>query len=347
MRGTVQNRVLRNALIAFAVADLIPAAVLALTFHPPFVQRLTWHGTGRSVPLVRVACIVSLAALALLFVFRSRLGALLDRLDAYVRAAAATGPSDAPAATPRGPYVALLALAIAVAVVAVALAFASPPAFRAFIAEDGIVEYASSLSWLAAASCALTALSLDTRQFGRKLAFYLPLIALCVFCGGEEISWGQRLLHYQTPDWMASNKQHEINLHDIGSISVTENAFFVFTTLCCLAGPWLLARAPAWRVYLRRLNAPIVDPVVARVYGIGLAAWVVVGVRFGTLGFSPLSLWGYYTQMDDEIWEFYAALGFLALAALDLTHRLAETRRTRVPPSYAQRAAPTLQRVVQ
>src|SRR5436189_199534 len=148
MRGTVQNRVLRNALIAFAVADLIPAAVLALTFHPPFVQRLTWHGTGRSVPLVRVACIVSLAALAL-------------------------------------------------------------------------------------------------------------LIALCVFCGGEEISWGQRLLHYQTPDWMASNKQHEINLHDIGSISVTENAFFVFTTLCCLAGPWLLARAPAWRVYLRRLNAPI------------------------------------------------------------------------------------------
>jgi len=347
VRGTVQNRVLRNALIAFAVADLIPAAVLALTFHPPFVQRLTWHGTGRSVPLVRVACVVALAALALLFVFRKRLGALFDRLDAYVRAAAATGPSDAPAATPRGPYVALVALALAVAVVAVALAFVSPPAFRAFIAEDGIVEYASSLAWLAAAACALMALSLDTRRFGRKLACYVPLIALCVFCGGEEISWGQRLLHYQTPAWLASNKQHEINLHDIGSISVTENAFFVFTTLCCLVGPWLLARAPAWRVYLRRLNVPVVDPVVARVYGIGLAAWVVVGLRFGTLGFSPLTLWGYYTQMDDEIWEFYAALGFCALAALDLTHRLAATRRTRVLPSYAQRAAPTLQRAVQ
>src|SRR2546426_7347322 len=40
-----------------------------------------------------------------------------------------------------------------VAVVAVALAFVSPPAFRAFIAEDGIVEYASSLAWLAAAAC--------------------------------------------------------------------------------------------------------------------------------------------------------------------------------------------------
>src|SRR5438046_2372573 len=233
----VHNRLLRNALIAFTVADLIPAAVLALTFYPPFVQRL---------------------------------------------------------------------------------------------------------AWLAAAACALTALSLDSHQFGRKLAFYLPLIALFVFCGGEEISWGQRLLHYQTPAWLASNKQHEINLHDIGSISVNENAFFVFTTLCCLVGPWLLARAPAWRVYLRRLNAPIMDPVVAQVYGIGLAAWVVVGVRFGTLGFSPLSLWGYYTQMDDEIWEFYAALGFCALTALDLAHRLAESRRMRVPASYAQRTAPTL-----
>src|SRR5438034_6169051 len=118
----VHNRLLRNALIAFTVADLIPAAVLALTFYPPFVQRLTWHGTGRSVPEVRVACVVSLAALALLFVFRKRLEALLDRLDADVRAAAATEPLDAPAATPRGPYVVLVALAIVIAMVAVALA---------------------------------------------------------------------------------------------------------------------------------------------------------------------------------------------------------------------------------
>src|SRR5213595_3677462 len=154
----VHNRLLRNALIAFTVADLIPAAVLALTFYPPFVQRLTWHGTGRSVPEVRVACVVSLAALALLFVFRKRLEALLDRLDAD-------------AATPRGPYVVLVALAIVIAMVAVALAFASPPQFRAFIAEDGLVEYASALAWLAAAACALTALSLDSHQFGRKLAF--------------------------------------------------------------------------------------------------------------------------------------------------------------------------------
>ena len=63
------------------------------------------------------------------------------------------------------------------------------------------------------------------------------LIALCVLCGGEEMSWGQRLLHFQTPAALAANKQHEANLHDIGSISVSENAFFVFTTVCCLVVP--------------------------------------------------------------------------------------------------------------
>ncbi|HYT83488.1 MAG TPA: hypothetical protein VEK86_08550, partial [Gemmatimonadales bacterium] len=69
---------------------------------------------------------------------------------------------------------------------------------------------------------------------------------------------------------------------------------------------------------------------VARVYGIGLVAWVVVGLRFGTLGFSPLSLWGYYTQIDDEIWEFFAAFGFFSLAALDLAHRLSGLGPARV-----------------
>ena len=83
-------------------------------------------------------------------------------------------------------------------------------------------------------------------------------------------------------------------------------------------------------MYLRRLNAPIVDPFVARLYGIGLAAWLIVGVRFGTLGFSPLSLWGHYSQSDDEIWEFFAAFSFFALAALDLAHRLREQRRERL-----------------
>ena len=318
----IRNRFLRGALIAFAIGDVVPATVLALTFHPILAHR-------RSVVLARVACLVALAALGVVFALRRQLEALLDRLDARVRAAATARP-DMPGETPLRSGATLAGVAFFFAVVSVALAVTSTPAFQRFIAEDGIIEYGSSLSWFGAAACALAALRLDRRQLRTKLAFYLPLIAIWVLAGGEEISWGQRLLHFQTPVALAANKQHEANLHDIGSISVSENAFFVFTTVCCLVVPWLLARAPAWRVYLRRLNAPIVDPFVARLYGIGLAAWLIVGVRFGTLGFSPLSLWGHYSQSDDEIWEFFAAFSFFALAALDLAHRLREQRRERL-----------------
>ena len=327
----LRSPVLKGALVALAAADLVPLVVLALTFFPGFMARPDTHGHARPLGLVRASCVAALAALALLWVLRHRLDALIQRLNAYVRGTvAASGEATAELATPALARI-LTTVGLGAALVSVGVAFTSTPAFRALIAEDGIVEYGSSLSWFAAAACAAAALFLDRRRFGLKVACYAPLIALCVLAGGEEISWGQRIFHFQTPTAVETmNRQRELNLHDIGSISVTENAFLVFTTVCCLVIPWLLSRAPEWRTYLRQLNAPIVDPFVARVYGIGLVAWIVVGLRFGTLGFSPFSLWGYYTQLDDEIWELFAAFAFFSLAALDLAHRLSESRPARV-----------------
>jgi len=317
----------RTAVAVAVCVALIPAAVLALTFYGPFVQRLP--ASSLSLPLVRGGSVVALAAVALLFALRGRIGTLLQRLDAHVHAEAARAAVPAPGETPRPVALALVLIAVAMGVVAVSLAVASPTAYRAFIREDGIVEYGSALAWLSAALCGVAALPLDRRRFGMKILCYALFVGFLVFAGGEEISWGQRILGYQTPEALAAvNKQREVNVHDIGSITLFANAFFLVTTVCCLVIPWLLQRAPAWRRYLRELNLPIVDPMVARVYTIGLAAWVIVGVRFGTLGFWPLSLWHQYTQMDDEIWEFYAALGFCALAAFDLAHRVRESRRT-------------------
>lgn len=340
----MRNRAFRLALVTFAVLDLVPAGVLALTFYPPFEHHRTAHGLARSFTEVRVACVLALLALAVAVVFRDPLERLIERIDARVRAMTAdAGPDETLGATPGGLAMLLTVIAGAIAVSSVVIAFTSETAFATWIQEGGIIEAGSALSWFGAALCALATLFIGRRQrrWGSLLS-YLPLIALCIMCGGEEASWGQRIFHFHTPAALAANKQHELNLHDVGSISVAENAFFLFTTTCCLLVPWLLQRAPAWRVLLRRLGAPLVDPFVARIYGLGLAAWVVVGVRFGTLGFSPLSLWGYYTQFDDEIWEFYAAFGFLALAAFDLTHRILEARRAaESQPSAASGLAPT------
>jgi hypothetical protein len=51
---------------------------------------------------------------------------------------------------------------------------------------------------------------------------------------------------------------------------------------------------------------------------IWLCAWSVVGIRYGTLGPHPFSLWGYYTQLDDELFEYGSAFAYFCLVLLDI-----------------------------
>lgn len=50
-----------------------------------------------------------------------------------------------------------------------------------------------------------------------------------------------------------------------------------------------------------------------------LTTWVIVGLRFGTLGFHPYSFYAenYYTQLDDELFEFLIAFSFFSFAVLN------------------------------
>ena len=48
---------------------------------------------------------------------------------------------------------------------------------------------------------------------------FLGLFILFVFGAGEEISWGQRIFGFDTPDYLSSvNKQDELNLHNLAAI---------------------------------------------------------------------------------------------------------------------------------
>src|SRR6185295_2537016 len=48
------------------------------------------------------------------------------------------------------------------------------------------------------------------------LAAWVVIAALCcLYVTGEEISWGQQLFHWTTPEyWTRINDQHETNLHN-------------------------------------------------------------------------------------------------------------------------------------
>jgi hypothetical protein len=76
--------------------------------------------------------------------------------------------------------------------------------------EDGFFEDLTAICFLAA--CVLFFLS-----FLRSRNIFLLCLAFVVFFGaGEEISWGQRILGFKTPDSLAAvNVQHEFNIHNI------------------------------------------------------------------------------------------------------------------------------------
>lgn len=102
-----------------------------------------------------------------------------------------------------------------------------------------------------------------------KQLIYLGLAALFFFGAGEEISWGQRILGFQTPESLTEvNKQEEFNLHNL---SVLENSdlftadrmFDAFWFLFAVLTPAIALVLPAFRRFASRL-IPIVY------WGIGL-----------------------------------------------------------------------------
>lgn len=91
--------------------------------------------------------------------------------------------------------------------------------FRILIQDDHVVEYLQFFLLLGTAYASFI-IAKYWQQKERILAilFFLASI-VCFFAAGEEISWGQRLLGINTPEYIAeTNTQDEITLHNYGSI---------------------------------------------------------------------------------------------------------------------------------
>lgn len=324
----IQSDALKRLLVAFGIANVGALALLPLTFYPPFRALFPTHAQGmQTVDFLRICSVVALLTLAIVYGLRRWLDGLIARLNDHMRACAATEPVPLPEVKIRGLCSALGTCALLAGALSLGLAFTDASLFQLFITEDYPLEYASVLAWLTAALCAAAALVVERHRFRAKLVFYVPLILFFVVCLGEESSWGQRMFAFRTPPVLqALNTQGEMTLHNIGSTTAFAHAFLLITVGFFIVLPRLLERRPEWAACLRFLNAPVLHPFAGQVYGLGLLVWIIVGLRFGTLGFSRFSLWGYYTQMDDEVFEFFAALAFLTFIAIDLAYRVAEAR---------------------
>ncbi len=103
--------------------------------------------------------------------------------------------------------------------------------------EDAPIETTGAIAFLVAAGLLFCAYLYSSGQGGtlgksttKRNAFYFVLAISFLICLGEEISWGQRLFGWDTPDaWSRVNSQQETNLHNLrffqGSTSRNHEAF--------------------------------------------------------------------------------------------------------------------------
>ena len=83
--------------------------------------------------------------------------------------------------------------------------------------EDSFYEFAGFL-WFLFTSISFFYLCFREKKYdikSRKNIFFLLLGVLFFFGAGEEISWGQRVFSFETPEIAATNIQHEFNLHNM------------------------------------------------------------------------------------------------------------------------------------
>lgn len=100
-------------------------------------------------------------------------------------------------------------------------ASAIDPAFhqRWFSSEEGFLEWVTVILLVPAAWYgARSAIRGRNGVAPRVVRWWVILTLVCVYFAGEEVSWGQKIFLWETPEFIgAINDQNETNLHNISS----------------------------------------------------------------------------------------------------------------------------------
>lgn len=155
---------------------------------------------------------------------------------------------------------------------------------RHFGTEDAFAENLTAIG-LFLGGLALFLIAVARRRAWGARAAILPVLygALFVWAAGEEISWGQRIIGFETTEFMEEfNDQDEVNLHNlvVGGVKLDEVLFGPVMSTLILS--WLLFLPFLWRAFspIRRLASGIVAPVPRRHHALAalLASLVIVAI---------------------------------------------------------------------
>ncbi len=172
-----------------------------------------------------------------------------------------------------------------------------PIIYAHLVAEDNWGEYLTAFNYLVAFILFAMA-SWSSKKLSAPI--YLLLCALLVLAGMEELSWGQRMVGIDTPDYLkAYNHKGEINLHNmiattrlLSSVGWTLFIWYAVIPLACAFSSGLK------NFFSTRLKAPMPPLYLFPVF--------FIGTFFFTI--QPLIKW-------DEIGELMVSVGFQFFAA--------------------------------
>ena len=98
-----------------------------------------------------------------------------------------------------------------------------------YFEEDGVFESASAVYYFLSVIILIylfltSKLNKNSSSPAKHRNYFLLLLALFFFlCGGEEISWGQRIFNLRTPEFLKGiNVQNEINIHNLKIFDVVD-----------------------------------------------------------------------------------------------------------------------------
>lgn len=157
----------------------------------------------------------------------------------------------------------LLALFALLVVSSYGLLFLGAAAVDSLIREDGVIESVGTVGFLVAAIGFLLSWR-RLRQRGESLTWFKQLAfvglgLLLVFVAGEEISWGQRIFGFGTPEGLREiNTQDEFNFHNLeviqgSSLLNTDRLFTLFVLGFVVVVPVTAVIHPASGNWLNQL----------------------------------------------------------------------------------------------
>ncbi|MEL6778371.1 MAG: hypothetical protein AAFO06_14040 [Cyanobacteria bacterium J06597_16] len=208
--------------------------------------------------------------------------------------------------------------------------------WRHVSSEGSLSEYGTAVAYLLIPIFAYPMLKQFKRQGKRLMAsLYALFIAGAVFIGMEEISWGQRILGFQEPQfWTDHNVQSEFTFHNFAFFQ--NNLLHLSFVIAGFIGSfcWLGLRYWQKRQHASRTDTSQLAPKLEPTYL--LPDWPLSSFFYPTLIFYSLleftdiaQRFNFLHSADQEHWEFIMSLGVLMFVVINFFRQGQERDRMR------------------